>query len=102
MLTKIPVLLGIANLCAADQLSFSVVRGAASSTGQITGIATRKGNTAHFKDDAVDNGKPCELEFTFIDGHIVKVVEVSPDPEAGPGVHYDGEYYKKADSVIHD
>ena len=82
--------------------TFSVVRGKAAQTGQLTGIAVVKGNTAHFKGEAEDGKKACELNFTFVDGHIVKVVEVAADPEAGTGVHYDGEYYKKADSVIHD
>ena len=84
--------------------TFSVVRGRAANTGQLTGIAQRKGNSAHYKGDKVEGSKtpPCELTFTFIDGHIARVEEVSPDPEAGKGVHYDGVYYKKADSVIHD
>lgn len=83
-----------------DGINFtlSVVRGGESHTGQISGTAVRKGNTAHFKQQVEpgQKGKPCELVFTFSAGHIVKIEEVTPDPDAEAGVHYDGDYYKKA------
>lgn len=74
----------------------TAVRGRSSANGELTGLAERNGDTAHYKQAAetVDDQPPCELVFTFIDGHILKIEEKSPDPSAGNGVHYDGEYYK--------
>lgn len=78
------------------EFSFSVVRGNASHAGQITGIIQPKGGKAYFKEKLEDGqkGPPCELAFAFTDGHIVKVVEKSPDPDVESDVHYGGDYFK--------
>lgn len=82
--------------------TLSVVRGNAALPGQISGAAVKKGDTARFKQqfEPGQKGKPCELVFTFSEGHIAKIEEVSPDPDVEAGVHYDGEYYKTSDPVI--
>ena len=80
------------------EFSLSVVRGNAHNEGSLDGTLHREGDKAHFKQklkptDGQD-GPPCELVFTFIGNHIVKIEEKTPDSQAGNNVHYDGEYYK--------
>ncbi|HWB61621.1 MAG TPA: lysozyme inhibitor LprI family protein, partial [Chthoniobacteraceae bacterium] len=41
--------------------TFSAVRGDAQNTGQLTGIAQEKGGKAHFKGEAEDGKKACEI-----------------------------------------
>jgi len=82
-----------------DGIAFSidVVRGQAQNEGEMDGVAIRKGSQASFKDkvdSAEPEGKPCEILFTFIDGHIVKVEEKVADKNQGYNVHFDGDYYK--------
>ncbi|MGB8352324.1 MAG: lysozyme inhibitor LprI family protein [Chthoniobacteraceae bacterium] len=77
-------------------LSLFVVRGAHAHTGDVSGNAHLKGDQAFFKDhpDPVENRVPCELTFTFIDGHIVKIEGKNTDYYHGMGVSFDGMYYK--------
>jgi len=72
------------------------VRGHSASNGELSGVLQPKDGKAYFKQqrDPGDGEKPCELVFTFIEGHIVKIEQKTPDPDAGNGVYYDGEYYK--------
>lgn len=77
--------------------SINAVRTRAHNEGNIDGTLHRKGDKAYFKQQPGQEelfGPPCELVFTFIDDHIVKIEEKVPDSGAGHNVHYSGEYYK--------
>lgn len=80
------------------KFDLTAVRGPSAHNGEITGIIHIKGNTARFVqpiDTTVSPPEPpCQLTFTFIAGHIVKVAQKGQDPDAGEGVYYDGAYYK--------
>ena len=76
--------------------SLMVVRGHAAHTGEISGVATRHGDRAIYK-EAVPAGESrpaCEITFTFIDGHIVKIESKNADYYQGAGAYFDGLYYK--------
>jgi uncharacterized protein YecT (DUF1311 family) len=81
-----------------DGVAFSieVVRGRAANEGSLDGLAIRKDGQAVFKDkpDPADSGEPCEITFTFTDGHIVKVEEKNADKYQGHNAHFDGRYFK--------
>ena len=76
--------------------SFTVVRGPSAHTGEISGIATRRGEIAIYMERvaAKEDRKPCQLIFTFINGHIVKVEGKNTDYYHGMGASFDGLYYK--------
>ena len=76
--------------------SISVVRGPTSSTGDISGMALKKDGQAHFKEklEPGETGSPCEITFTFIDGHIVKVEAKNAEQYLGNNARFDGRYYK--------
>lgn len=78
------------------EFSLSVVRGKAHNEGSIDGTLHREGEKAVFtqKLEAGQDGPPCELVFTFIGNHVVRIEEKTPDSLAGYNVHYDGDYYK--------
>lgn len=79
------------------KFSISAVRGRSAHTGDINGVLHIKNGKAYFKQKLArseDGGLPCEMEFTFIDGHIVNIDEKQWDSLAGQGVSYGGRYYK--------
>lgn len=78
------------------EFSISVVRGRSAHTGEISGVAHRRGNKATFKEivPADEKRAPCEIVFTFIDGHIVKVDAKNRSDTQGAGAYFDGLYYK--------
>jgi uncharacterized protein YecT (DUF1311 family) len=80
------------------KFDLTAVRGPSAHNGEITGVIHPKGDTARFVeqlDTTISPAEPpCELTFTFIGGHIVKVAQKGRDPDAGMGVYYDGAYYK--------
>ncbi len=76
----------------------NVVRGPTSHTGGLTGVATRKRNAAFYKEqvEAGEDRKPCELTFTFIDGHIVKLEGENTEHHHGARAYFVGTYFKVA------
>ncbi|HEV2842142.1 MAG TPA: lysozyme inhibitor LprI family protein [Chthoniobacterales bacterium] len=78
--------------------SINVVRGPTLHTGGLTGVATRKRNAAMYKEQ-VEEGEdrqPCELTFTFIDGHIVKLEGKNTEHYHGARAYFIGTYFKVA------
>lgn len=76
--------------------SMSVIRGPSAHGGEISGVAQRKGDKAVYR-EVVEKGadrKACEITFSFIDGHIVKVSGKNTDYYHGMGVSFDGLYFK--------
>lgn len=73
-------------------------RGLAHNEGSMEGEFRLNENKASFKQQPTPDeplyGPPCELAFTFSEGHIVTIDEKVPDSGAGHNVHYDGSYYK--------
>ncbi len=86
-----------------DQVHFSlnVIRGPELREASIAGSLWRDGDTGHFKDEKDPDAKapPCELDFSFIDDHIVKVEEKVPAPFTPHGI-YNGLYYRKAKPTL--
>lgn len=76
--------------------SIDVVRGPTSHTGGLTGVATRKRNTAFYKEqvEAGEDRPPCEMTFSFIDGHIVKVEGKNTEHHHGARAYFAGTYFK--------
>lgn len=76
--------------------SIDVVRGPTSHTGGLTGVATRKHNTAYYKEqvEAGEDRPPCEMTFSFIDGHIVKVEGKNTEHHHGARAYFAGTYFK--------
>jgi uncharacterized protein YecT (DUF1311 family) len=79
--------------------SIVVVRGASAHTGEISEIARYEGDKAFYKEQHVEpneNRAPCELTFTFIDKHIVKIEGKNTEYYHGFGAYFDGLYFKIA------
>lgn len=78
--------------------SINVVRGPTTHTGGLTGVATRKGNSAVYKEkvEPPEERKPCELAFAFVDGHIVKLTGKNTEYYHGARAYFDGTYFKVA------
>lgn len=78
--------------------SIDVVRGPTSHTGGLSGVATRKRNVAVYKEqiEAGEEREPCELTFTFIDGHIVKLDGKNTEHHHGARAYFVGTYFKVA------
>lgn len=76
--------------------SLTVVRGPAAHTGEISGVATRHGDRAIYKETvpAGDNRPACEMTFTFIEGHIVKIEGKNTEYYHGASAYFEGLYYK--------
>ena len=76
--------------------SFMVVRGHSAHTGEISGVAIRKGDKAIYKEIVEHGGnrKACEITFSFIDGHLVKVEGKNTAYYCGMGAYFDGLYFK--------
>lgn len=76
--------------------SIDVVRGPTSHTGGLAGVAARKRNTAFYKEqvEAGEDRPPCEMTFSFIDGHIVKVAGKNSEHHHGARAYFDGTYFK--------
>jgi hypothetical protein len=86
--------LDIEETAAGIKFELDANRGAYHHVGVITGIAKRNGDEMYFKEDPAQGDPPCELVFKFIEGHIVRVVQKTADPDAEKGVSYSGDYYK--------
>ena len=78
------------------EFSLSVTRGRAHNEGEMDGILQIKDGNAYFKEklEPGEEGPPCELAFTFIEGHIVKIEEKVASHDVGFNVHFGGDYYK--------
>ncbi|HEX4086413.1 MAG TPA: lysozyme inhibitor LprI family protein [Chthoniobacteraceae bacterium] len=79
------------------EFSLEAVRHAGHDQGEISGVLKFKGDTAYFRQNEknVQSGDPpCELVFTIVDGHVLRIEEKVRDSNAGINVHYDGDYYK--------
>jgi uncharacterized protein YecT (DUF1311 family) len=78
--------------------SLNVVRGPTTHTGGLTGVATRKGSSAIYKEkiEPPEDRKPCELTFAFTDGHIVKITGKNTEYYHGARAYFDGTYFKVA------
>lgn len=78
--------------------SINVVRGPTTHTGGLTGVATRKGNGAVYKEkiEPAEDRKPTELTFTFVDGRIVKITGKNTEYYHGARAYFDGTYFKVA------
>ena len=76
----------------------TAVRGTRAHIGEIGGVIHPRDGAARFVetlDATIAPAEPsCELTFTFIDGHIVKISQKNHDPNAGSGVWYEGTYRK--------
>ena|ERR1700686_2111920 len=78
--------------------SINVVRGPTTHTGGLTGVATRKGSGAVYKEkiEPPEDRKPCEVTFAFVDGHIVKLTGKNTEYFHGARAYFDGTYFKVA------
>ena len=78
--------------------SINVVRGPTTHTGGLTGVATRKGNGAVYKEkiEPREDRKPTELTFAFVDGHTVKLTGKNTEYYHGARAYFDGTYFKVA------
>jgi uncharacterized protein YecT (DUF1311 family) len=78
--------------------SINVVRGPTTHTGGLSGVATKKGNGAAYKEkvEPPDDRKPCELTFVFVEGHIVKLTGKNTEYFHGARAYFDGTYFKVA------
>ena len=78
------------------RFSIAVVRGPNAHTGNIEGVARMAGNQAFFTEPVQpgEDRKPCEITFTFIDGHMVKIEQKNPSYDQGMGAYFDGLYFK--------
>ena len=76
--------------------SLTVVRGHSAHTGEISGVATLHGDRAIYKETvpAGESRPACEMTFTFIDGHIVKIESKNAEYYQGAGAYFEGLYYK--------
>ena len=81
-----------------DGIAFSieVVRGRAQNEGALDGLAVRTGDHAVYKETPPpgDPSGPCEITFTFIDRHIIKLEEKNADKFQGHNAHFEGRYYQ--------
>ncbi len=78
--------------------SIDVVRGPSSHTGGLAGLARRKHNAAAYKEEieAGEDREPCELTFTLVDGHIVKLEGKNTEHHHGARAYFVGTYFKVA------
>jgi|GEM_PF-591903 len=76
--------------------SIDVVRGPTLHTGDLIGVATLKRNAAVYKEqvEAGEDRQPCELTFTLIDGHIVKLEGKNTEHHHGARAYFVGTYFK--------
>ena len=75
--------------------SLSVVRGKAHNEGEMDGTLQIKDGKAYFKEklEMDEQGPPCELAFTFVDGHILRRIEEKvASQNVGYNVHFGGDY----------
>ena len=75
-----------------------VLRGPSLHTGDLSGIAALKGDTAVYKEqlDSGEDREPCEMTFSFSNGRIVKVDGKHTEHYHGARASFDGTYVKTA------
>jgi uncharacterized protein YecT (DUF1311 family) len=78
--------------------AIEVVRGPTSHTGGLTGMAMLKRDAAFYAEqvEASEDRQPCELTFTFVAGHIVKLEGKNTEFYHGARAYFVGTYFKVA------